>query len=333
MVKINFNNRLIKTLPLMVLVFLVMPSCTKIEREPKVRTDSVTDITTTSAVVVGRIIDLGIGITDYGHCWSLSENPSITDYYTSKGRIYSTDAYTSELSNLQPGTKYYTKAYATDGSVINYGSVLSFTTIHETGSLTDIDGNNYITVKIGNQWWMAENLKTIRYNNGTIIPNVTDKDAWSSLISGGYCWYNNDIANKSFYGALYNWHAVNTARLCPAGWHVPTDNDWTILVDYAGGSDIAGINLKEAGISHWVYYDYYQDTRATNETGFTALPGGFRNIQSTFYSLGSSGYWWSATESQTDRAWARSLYSSSPGIWRINDDIRSGFSVRCIKIP
>ncbi len=156
-------------------------------------------------------------------------------------------------------------------------------------TVTDIDGNVYHTVTIGTQVWLVENLKTTRYNDGTSIPLVTDSAAWSNADTSAYCWYNNDIANKNTYGALYNWFTVNTGKLAIAGWHIPTDAEWTTLTDYLGGESIAGGKLKETGTTHW----RSPNAGATNESGFTALPGGHRDVNGTFSAMGDDGFWWS----------------------------------------
>ncbi len=144
--------------------------------------------------------------------------------------------------------------------------------IAESG-VTDIDNNHYEAVRIGSQLWMAENLKTTRYNDGTPIPLVTDSLEWDNLVTPAYCWYRNDpVTYGETYGALYNLHVVSTGILCPSGWHVPSDAEWTVLSDYLGGESVAGGKLKEAGTTHW----YTPNAGATNETGFTALPGGIR---------------------------------------------------------
>jgi len=193
--------------------------------------------------------------------------------------------------------------------------------------VTDIEGNVYKTVVIGTQTWMAENLKVTTYRNGDIIPNVADS-TWSSLLTGAFCWYNNDsVKNRDIYGALYNFYAVKDARgLAPQGWHIPTDDEWSTLTTYLGGEDVAGTKLKEAGKTHWIS----QDAGGTNETGFTALPGGsLYNIES-FTNLGKYGYWWSATEYSDRNAWFRGMYFSA-GVFRNNSAKISGYSIRCLK--
>jgi len=199
----------------------------------------------------------------------------------------------------------------------------------EKGTVTDIDGNVYKTVKIGDQWWMAENLRTTKYNDGISIPNVTNVTSWAALTTGAYCWYDNDISYKNPYGALYNWYAVNTRKLAPIGWHVASDAEWTTLTDYLGGESVAGGKLKESGYIHWLS----PNIGATNESGFSALPAGRRSNQGSFVDIGSSGKWWSSTESSTSSAVTRNMYNNYGDVLR-SDYLYfkgSGFSVRCIK--
>ncbi len=154
---------------------------------------------------------------------------------------------------------------------------------------TDGDYNIYPVVTIGTQTWMAENLKTTRYNDGTVIPNVTDNATWSTTTSGSYCDYLNTPAYSTTYGKLYNWYAVgstNTKNVCPTGWHVPIDAELTTLQSFLGGEIVAGGKLKEKGTTHWLT----PNTSATNETGFTALPGGYRSASGTFGFMGNTGY-------------------------------------------
>ncbi len=197
------------------------------------------------------------------------------------------------------------------------------------GVLKDIDGNLYTTINVGNQVWMGQNLATTHYNDGSDIPLVTDNSLWNNLATPGYCFYDNDAFNimKNTYGALYNWYSVNTGRLCPSGWHVPSEVEWSTLLTNLGGESIAAGGLKEAGTEHW----HYPNTRATNETGFTALPGGSRNNNYNFQSIGHYGTWWSVSESDSQNAYFHTMsYSSNnvtPGIFLKT----SGYSVRCLK--
>ncbi len=197
--------------------------------------------------------------------------------------------------------------------------------------LIDFDGNVYKTVKIGKQEWMVENLKTIHYNNGNSIdyPGI-DNAAWQNNTTGAYSWYDNDEGlYKETYGALYNWHAVNSGILCPTGWHVPSDEEWTILTTYLGGESIAADKLKEAGDNHWFYLN-----AGTNETGFTALPGGVRPYDGIFTGpVGWSGLWWSSTEDQDllTTVWCRQMYTSWSNVERMYMSDKVGISVRCVK--
>ena len=165
-----------------------------------------------------------------------------------------TGTFTSSITGLTAGTTYYVRAYATNSAGTGYGNDISFTTQQGgVGNVTDDDGNVYHSVTIGTQVWMVENLKTTKYNDGTSIPLVTDATDWHNLLTPGYCWNNNDEATyKATYGALYNWYTVNTGNLCPTGWHVPGDAEWTTLTTYLGGEDVAGGKLKEVGITHWL---------------------------------------------------------------------------------
>jgi uncharacterized protein (TIGR02145 family) len=194
-------------------------------------------------------------------------------------------------------------------------------------TVTDADGNVYSTVIIGTQTWMAENLKTTKYNDGTAIPLVTDGAAWSVLTTPAYCWYNNDISYKTTYGALYNWFAVNTGKLSPTGWHVPTDAEWATLVAFLGDTATGGGKLKETGIAHWVS----PNTGANNSSRFTALPGGSHYTNGSFYLNGKYGWWWSSTESSAGNAWHEYLIYNSSAVFRTEGSKIIGFSVRCIK--
>lgn len=195
-------------------------------------------------------------------------------------------------------------------------------------TVTDYQGNVYNTVKIGSQCWLKQNLRSTKYNDGTNIPNVTNNTTWDNLTTPAYCWYNNNYSTYgSVYGALYNWYAVNTGKLCPVGWHVPSDAEWTELTDYLGGESVAGGKLKEAGTAHWLS----PNTGATNVAGFTALPGGSRLGSGGFYNVGDGGIWWSATENDASSAWYRVVDSGSSDVGRNSYDKEVGFSVRYVR--
>jgi uncharacterized protein (TIGR02145 family) len=196
-------------------------------------------------------------------------------------------------------------------------------------TVIDKDGNVYHTVTIKSQTWMVENLKTTTYNDGSPITPVTDNAVWAVTATAAYCWYNNDEAtNKNTYGALYNWYAVNSGKLCPAGWHVPSAKEWADLISNLGGdTTIVGGKLKESGTAHWIT----PNTGADNSSGFTALPGGSHYTNGAFYFNGKYGWWWSTTESSSDEAWHVYLQYNSSLIARTPGSKKIGFSVRCIK--
>jgi uncharacterized protein (TIGR02145 family) len=194
-------------------------------------------------------------------------------------------------------------------------------------SLTTATTVNYPSVLIGAQYWMEKNLEVTTYRNGDPIPYVTDATAWAALTTGAWCYYNNDPANGSLYGKLYNWYAVNDPRgLCPTGWNVPTDQDWTTLSNNLGGTAVAGGKMKVAGTTRWTD----PNTGADNSSGFAGLPGGTRNDAGTFRFVGTSGSWWSSTEDDTTLAWYRGMGYNSGSIGRGGNGKPSGFSVRCL---
>jgi uncharacterized protein (TIGR02145 family) len=192
----------------------------------------------------------------------------------------------------------------------------------------DRDGNYYTVVQIGTQVWMAENLKTTKYLDGTSIPNVTDNTTWGNLTTGAYCDYNNKPSNSSIYGRLYNFYAATDAHnICPTGWHVPTDIEWTFMTTYLGSDSLAGGKLKENCSTRWLS----PNKEATNETGFTALPGGCRYNIGTFDLLRLNGYWWGSTQTDLYNAWFRNMSYDLKSVSRRYDYKSSGFSVRCLK--
>ncbi|MCX6244290.1 MAG: fibrobacter succinogenes major paralogous domain-containing protein [Bacteroidetes bacterium] len=269
--------------------------------------------------------DGGVFVTKRGFCWSsANQNPTIQNDSMVFGN--GAGSFNGTLTGLKGQTNYYVRAFATNSNGTGYGSIMGITTMDTT--IADVDDNHYRIVQIGTQVWMAENLKTTKYSDGTSIPLVTDATAWTNLTTPGYCWYNNLPAfNKKTYGALYNWYAVNTGKLAPAGWHVPTDGEWTVLTDFLGGEDIAGGKMKEAGTAHWLS----PNTGATNESGFTAVPAGFRSDYGTFWDVGNYGYWWSSSGSSTGDAWYRRLVYDYSYVYRTNYGKSLGFSGRCLR--
>ena len=185
-------------------------------------------------------------------------------------------------------------------------------------------------VIIGTQTWTLRNLDVAFYNNGDPIPEVQDPTAWAALTTGAWCSYDNNPANDAIYGKLYNWFAVKDiihGGLVPVGYHLPTLTEWQTLKDYLGGSGIAGGPLKETGLIHW----NSPNGGATNSSGFTALPGGFRFLNGAFSNIGNLGYWWSSTESSTTSAWYRTLNYLNTNVTTTVNNKADGFSVRCLK--
>jgi len=196
----------------------------------------------------------------------------------------------------------------------------------ETGTMTGNDGKKYQTVKIGSQWWMGENLSETKYRDGSVIPKVTGRSKWSNLKTGAYCTYENKESNVARYGYLYNWYTVKDSRnIAPAGWHVPTDKEWTALTTYLGGKNAAGGKMKAT--IHWES----PNTGANNESGISALPGGYRLGNGLFYGLGDYASFWSSTQSGSNGAWARYLSYDLSVVYRDIDDRHYGFSVRLIR--
>lgn len=223
--------------------------------------------------------------------------------------------------------KLYKTIPAVASAVLIIVATLNNVTAQEVRTVKDQDGNIYNTTRIGEQIWMAENLKTTKLNDGTPIPFVTDKSEWAALSKPGYCWYKNDTTYKNVYGALYNAYSVITARLCPSGWHVSTNNDWSQLLTFLGGEDIAGGKLKETGTDHWSE----PNSGATDENHFKALPGGSRYTNGLFLTIKNMGYWWSPGETNTFNNWYRSIYNRDRSVSSNFIDSTNGFSVRCVK--
>jgi uncharacterized protein (TIGR02145 family) len=299
---------------------------------PDIMSEGITSITANSALGGGIILsEGGSAVTTRGICWSTSQYPTVSDNHVVD--IDTKKSFRGNMSNLTTNTTYYVRAYATNSFGTSYGNQLVFITI-PPGEVTDVDLNVYKTVTIGTQIWMTENLKTMKYRDGSVIPNVSDNAEWSGLITGAFCWYKNDEAKyRNLYGAYYNFHAVNTGKLCPNGWHVPTDTEWTELTTFLGGNNTGG-KLKEASTIFtsppglW----YSPNTDATNETGFTARPGGQRFNSGSFYYDGYYGYWWCSREPSQSSAWYRSMASMHGDIGRSwGDNKKQGFSVRCMK--
>lgn len=343
----SFIKKLAVSVIFVVIFLTIIQFCTKV-KVPIVTTLRVNDITQTSSVSGGNVIDDGGDeISSRGVCWGKGFNPTIDDDTTINGS--GKGSFTSNLTGLDIFTSYNVRAYAINSAGVGYGSSIYFET-HKPlesivfnpdllyGSVSDIEGNIYKTIQIGTQTWMAENLRTGRFSDNSIIPLIKDSTAWMDRITPGYCWFSNDSSTyKEIFGGLYNWYAVvDNRNLCPTGWHIPSGIEWNNLRNYYDGFYYAGGKLKESGTAHWGN----PNNGATNESGFTALPGGMRfgwgapsmNTPQFTYS-GSFGFWWSSTEYQnlTDKGIVLWLDYSSPYAEGGSEYKNCGLSVRCIK--
>lgn len=313
-------------------------SFTTITSSPSLITSNVTSVTSSTATCSGTISSNGgATIKVSGVCWSTTQNPTITDSKSTDGLTFGT--FTSSMTGLTPNTTYFARAYATNSVGTAYGNEEIFTT---QISVTDIDGNVYSSVKLGTQVWLAENLKTTKYNDGKPIPLVTDATAWFNLSTPGYCYFENNVANKNINGALYNWYTINTGNLAPTGWHIPTDAEWTTLTTYLINNRYgyeghgSGIAKSLASTSGWISNSQVgrvgNEQASNNSSGFTGLPGGYRYDNGAFTTnFGFLVYWWSSDQYNTYNAWHRYLLYDSSTFNRNNFHKKYGLSVRCVR--
>ena len=304
---------------------------------PTIITTQVNGITHISATSGGNITsDGGFPVTSRGVVWSTSPEPTVS-LSTKTNNGVGIGSFSSSLSNLSPNTTFYVRAYATNNMGTGYGKDVSFSTTSsidglscpETPMVKDIDNNSYNTVKIGNQCWMKENLKVSKYRTGEAIPTGLNNTDWLNTKNGAYAIYDNSNVNDAIYGKLYNWYAVRDSRgLCPTGWHVPTDAEWTTLTNFLGGEVEAGGKMKSMGTTYW----QSPNTGATNESGFSGLPGGTRFGNGNFLEKNYLAFFWTNTEKNSNSAWIRSLINSEKIVERLNGlDKLYGNSVRCLK--
>lgn len=344
-------KRTVKNITLMCAIALILIlGCKKeITLPPNVITHDPTVITDTLIETGGRVISSGASaVIKRGVVWDSVKFQTYdfndTNLAGSKKQFTSDGvgdgSFSSTISPLHAGTAYFVMAYAITEDLTTFGNRIMVSTVPDTiNTMIDLDGNVYHTMTyywpdiskiVRHSTWTIENLKTTRYATGEKIPIIIDSTLWENQSSGAYCNYNNDTNNVPVYGNLYNWYAVHTKRLCPQGWHVPDKDEWEDLLTFLGGQDIAGGQMKEAGIDHW----QSPNSEANNISRFTALPGGGRSgVNGSFNFIGQYGNFWTASPSTNDpqKAIGYFLYYNAMHVGHTEGNIKSGLSVRCVK--
>jgi uncharacterized protein (TIGR02145 family) len=302
---------------------------------PTIETVSVSSVFQREALSGGKISsDGGFELWAKGIVWSKVKNPDIS-LITKTNEGANSENYISKLTNLQPDTRYYVRAYATNRAGTGYGQEQTFMTEREAAVFSG-------SVSIGAQVWQTKNLNVDRFRNGDIIPEAKSGGEWSSVGKKGqpaWCYYENKTSNGSIYGKLYNWYAINDSRgICPEGWHIPNNSEWTTLTNFLGGGEVAGGKMKMKGINYW----HSPNSGATNSSGFSALPGGSRSSDLTFNNGRSEVFFWSTTEFNINNAWYIYISTDDPNtgmshgtdyppVFNLASGKSSGLSVRCIK--
>ena len=307
---------------------ILLNSCRKDNDIPVLTTISAKPLADTIASSGGILgsYNSSSGIFISGVCWNSTGHPTLNDNKTID--VLVSDKFSSSLTGLIPNTQYYVRAFIISQIDTTYGNEVTFRTLLQ-GQVADIDGNIYNTIKLGTQIWMVENLKSTKLYDGAALELVSDSiELFAEPMSPRYCWYNNDKGkNKDVYGALYNWEAVKTGKLCPVGWHVPSVHDWIILANTFGGSIYAGGSIKEAGTAHWVN----PNIGATNIAGFTALPGGY--LYDGFKEKGITCYFWTNEPSPVwdFMAWSYQILNEEELLLLRSFPKYSAISVRCVR--
>jgi uncharacterized protein (TIGR02145 family) len=291
-----------------------------------VKTGAVLKVGITSASVSGRILTDNLAdVVSTGICWNTKPRPVISNFKLS---VHLDSArFICQLNNLTPATIYFLRAFATTATDTVYGDQVVFYT-HKQGAVADIEGNYYNSIVIGTQTWLTEDLKTSLFNNGLPITNAAGTDSWLWRKTPAWCWYSNDSANYSFpRGKLYNWYAVETGKLCPTGWHVPSNSEWTTLQNFLGGDTIAGGKLKTTGTFFW----RSPNARATDQSGFSAIPGGYRSASGKFFYFTIVDNWWSTDIISPDAAYNWHVNHESGRLYHEYSFKSFGYCVRCLK--
>ncbi len=323
-----------------------------LERITKVKIGEITEQTNNTATISAEVFDVSESASRRGICYGTEANPEVTANVIWQEQAPLIGTYSTQITNIDAGT-YYVRAVAEDNTGFVYSEELTFTV-----GVVDIDGNKYRTIKLGNQEWMAENLKVTKYPNGANVPLVTSDLTWLNLEDNNsddaYCYFNNNTSGeKDIYGALYTWAAAmngaNTSSsnqsgiqgICPDGWHIPSDAEWKELEMYLGMSQAEADDENWRGTNEgsklagnealWTTGDLTNNIEF-GVTTFNGLPGGYRNyVDGTFPDNNTGANWWSSTESSSSTAWGPSLHYASTGVYRYADYKSGGSSVRCVK--
>jgi uncharacterized protein (TIGR02145 family) len=323
------TNLIFKNLSIFFFAFWALTACKKNESGPtanlpEIVTNEVTGFNISTSTLSAKITQTGgANITQCGFVWSSTEAmPTLQNKegFTQEG------AHNDQFSHLAPNFSanktYYIRAYATNSKGTAYGDAILV--------VFDASNNLYHTIKIGNQVWMLENLRTQKYNDNVDITSLSSNTDWSNLQTAALCWYDNNYAlNGPVYGALYNGFAMLNSKIAPSGWKVPSDSDWQTLIDNLGGEIVAGKKMKESGFQHW---EFINGIQATNESGFSALPAGYRDGSGLYLNLHSSAYFWSSTPGVTYGSnHMISLYSYDDAPLKDSFNWFAGLSIRCLK--
>ena len=292
---------------------------------PTIQLSSIKDFGLSAFAYINIPDNGGKTVTQRGIVYSTTENPTtLNDKILSGTGI---GEFSITITGLTQKTTYFVRAFASNEVGTAYSNQIKLTTNTASTTISDIEGNTYNTINIGNQIWMTSNLSTSRFRNGVYIPYILNSTQWATTKSPALSFYNHDNNFESNYGKQYNWYAVADPQgLCPIGWHIPSNNEWTILSDFLGGLNVAGGKMKATGTQFWSF-----PSNGNNSSGFTGLPGGFRNVDGTFGILGYNGFWWSATDENEQKAFSRSIVYTD-NVLSVNSSLKNqGFSVRCIK--
>lgn len=351
---------------LFLFLFLILNStCEKPEPTelPVVTTSEIIYLNGTTYQLIGSIVKLGtVEILEHGFVLSIKEMPTLKDSIINLGNRATLGKFSNTLSDLEPNTTYYVRSFVTTIEGTEYARELLIETL-KISTVTDYDGNDYNTVVIGDQTWMAENLKVTHYSDGTPIQLIENDSIWSSFTTNvpmdirAYCFYDNNDSLGEIYGALYTWYAAMNNQgssysnpsgiqgVCPSGWHLPSDAEWTQLELYLGmdptyvdkilremAPGVEAGKLIETGHDHWPKISNPAEVTPTNETGFTALPGKNRDVGGTFPDYWASAYFWTTTKyPKYGLILLRSLSNGSGDISRYGTNFKCGLSVRCVK--